>query len=187
MSWQPLYKATKSSFFDSFQLTPHHGDHHDGFRPLHRPHGFKPSLPLSEAVYYDPTKLSFIFSTPSPLSKRFMALRDREALQQLKTRRMDLDPPKTKKNLGERRQQLLQLVRPTKTTSRPSHPNQPSHSQRASQPVYFQSSSELVPLTQKAPQSLLGRPVQWNVCIFWRIIKAKASTFIPEHFFITVK
>ena len=31
-------------------------------------------------VYYDPTKLSFIFSTPSPLRKRYIELRDRKAL-----------------------------------------------------------------------------------------------------------
>ena len=44
-------------------------------------------------VYYDPTKLSFIFSTPSPLSRRYMELRDREAMRRLSdVELLKLDP-----------------------------------------------------------------------------------------------
>ena len=33
----------------------------------------------SAEVYYDPTKLKFSFSTPSPLSRKFLEMRDRTA------------------------------------------------------------------------------------------------------------
>ena len=33
----------------------------------------------SADVYYDPTKLKFVFSTPSPLSRKFLEMRDRTA------------------------------------------------------------------------------------------------------------
>ena len=36
--------------------------------------------PVNDAeVYYDPTKLKFVFSTPSPLSRKFLEMRDRTA------------------------------------------------------------------------------------------------------------
>ena len=34
----------------------------------------------SAEVYYDPTKLKFVFSTPSPLSRKFLEMRDRTAV-----------------------------------------------------------------------------------------------------------
>ena len=34
----------------------------------------------SADVYYDPTKLKFVFSTPSPLSRKFLEMRDRTAV-----------------------------------------------------------------------------------------------------------
>ena len=45
----------------------------------------------SSTVYYDPTKLSFIFSTPSPISKRYIELRDKGALEELKQMNDDDD------------------------------------------------------------------------------------------------
>ncbi len=35
---------------------------------------------VSKSAYYDPTKLTFIFSTPSPLRRRYIELRDQQAL-----------------------------------------------------------------------------------------------------------
>ena len=36
--------------------------------------------PVNDAeVYYDPTKLKFVFSTPSPLSRKFLEMRERTA------------------------------------------------------------------------------------------------------------
>lgn len=37
---------------------------------------------VDSAGYYDPTKLNFIFSTPSPLKKKYIEIRDRKALGQ---------------------------------------------------------------------------------------------------------
>ena len=34
----------------------------------------------SAEVFYDPTKLKFVFSTPSPLSRKFLEMRDRTAV-----------------------------------------------------------------------------------------------------------
>ena len=39
----------------------------------------KPQVNSAE-VYYDPTKLKFVFSTPSPLSRKFLEMRDRTAV-----------------------------------------------------------------------------------------------------------
>ena len=47
-----------------------------------------------DAVYYDPTKLSFIFSTPSPLRRKYIELRDRRA-------RMDSEEEED--DIGDRR------------------------------------------------------------------------------------
>ncbi len=46
--------------------------------------GRTPKLPKrinEQDVYYDPTKLQFVFSTPSPLTRKFIELRDRSATE----------------------------------------------------------------------------------------------------------
>jgi hypothetical protein len=37
---------------------------------------------VADGVYYDPTKLTFIFSTPSPLRRKYIAMRDRMAVDE---------------------------------------------------------------------------------------------------------